>query len=136
MGIRTTALAALNPSNNMASATNDKEARVPAEFYLNIGIETDDPQFPFIDLHKSGVALDRVPQHEIRGDADTPWKQFAVTQDALRTAFMDRAAQLAPGETAVVARDEETGICIQIRRRSNNEEKPIVVGQLDGLKFR
>ena len=33
--------------NTAAPAT--KEDRAPAEFYLNIGIETGDPQFPFLD---------------------------------------------------------------------------------------
>ena len=65
MGIRNTVLAAA-ALNTAAPAT--KEDRAPAEFYLNIGIETGDPQFPFLDLHKSGIALDRVPEHEIRGD--------------------------------------------------------------------
>lgn len=134
MGIRNTVLAAA-ALNTAAPAT--KEDRAPAEFYLNIGIETGDPQFPFLDLHKSGIALDRVPEHEIRGDADTPWKQFAASQDALKAAMMQEAETLQPGETRVIARDEDTGICIQLRRVNlTKNEQPVVAVQLNGLSFR
>jgi len=133
MGIRNAVLAAVQNQN---TNINQQEERAPAEFYLNIGIETGDPQFPFIDLCKSGIALDRVPENNVRGSADTPYKQFLASQDALRQAFLDRAGQIAPGETAIIALDEETGLAMQIRRVADKASQPVVTAELKGLAFR
>lgn len=138
MGIRNTAL--FNQSNEPAPATNrsqgNQQEREPAQFYLNIGVQTNDEKYPFIDLAKSGIALDRVPMHDVRGNLDTEYKQFQALQNDLAEKFIQRAEQLQPGETAIVAIDEDTGLCMQIRRVTNKEEMPVATASVNGLQFR
>ena len=135
MGIRTQALGALAQSTNQNQNTNQAEKREPAQFYLNVGFERDDDQFPFVDLSKGGIPLDRLPEHDIRGDLDTPWKIFAATQDALKAKFMAAAEALSPGETKIVVRDEASGICLQVRRVGNKEEMPTNTVEISGISF-
>ena len=133
MGIRNTVLAAVQPTLN--DATSNQRDKTPAEFYLNIGFETNDPQFPFVDLPKAGIALDKIEKHQIFGDA-TPYKSFLAMQNALVDTFLERAQQLAPGETAIVSIDEDSGLAMQIRRVSNKAEMPTVVAEIQGIKLR
>lgn len=105
-----------------ASAEREK-----TQFWVNIGYETGDEEYPFVSL-PVGIPLDG-QERKKTSSRNSKFAQFAAAQNAILDQFMTEAKALKPGEDIILG--EKGTLQIQIRRIQ--EEKEEVVANEDNM---
>lgn len=91
-----------------------KEDKPKAEFWMNVGYETGDPEYPFISL-PMGIPLDTMERAD--ETANNPaFAEFRQAQNLLLDQIMEQASQLQPGDSIILPL-EGCALAVQIRRR-------------------
>ena len=90
------------------AAPAGKEEQQKADYWLNVGYETQDPQYPFISL-PLGIPLDNLTPTPLRG-SNQDYLEFVGAKNQLLELVMAKASTLQPGEETIV------NLQVQIRR--------------------
>ena len=85
-----------------------KEEQPKADYWLNVGYETQDAQYPFISL-PLGIPLDNLVPTALRG-SNQEYLEFVGAKNELLELVMAKASTLQPGEETLVS------LQVQIRR--------------------
>lgn len=122
-----------NALGNIAALMGDKDAmaamiqnvgqpqqkadKPKSEFWLNIGVELNDPYYPFVSPKKAGIPLDWIEEADVRApkgpnpsEAQVAYHTMTQRQNYLRQLIREAAAQLAPGESRIL------NLSVELRR--------------------
>lgn len=94
--------------------------RPKAQFWLNLGYETDDEARPFVSLPQ-GIALD-TQEKEKTNSSNKDYAAFNAAKNNLLDQLLEAAASLAPGESMIVPLQIEL-------RRVNGEQSEVPMDQ-------
>lgn len=100
MGIQFKNRFSSNP-NNISSA--NRTERPKAKYWLNVGYETGDAEYPFVSL-PLGIPLDLESKVDVRGKAG--FAQLCDAQNGLLEELIEMAEKLAPGDDAIISHPE------------------------------
>jgi hypothetical protein len=96
-----------------STTRNASEDREPAQFWINIGYETDVPEDDgsgnrFVSLGL-GIPLDQIKELDTRSKNEM-YSMFQAARNELRNELLEAAEALAPGEATIVT------LQVQLRR--------------------
>lgn len=99
-------------ANQAAPAAGSAPAQQErAKYWLNVGFETDDPQYPFVALHR-GIPLSASDKKELRGSAD--YVRFLDAQNSMLDEMLELAGELEPGADVIFSHPDMP-LAFQIR---------------------
>jgi len=111
----------------MGMSPAEAQRQPDAEVWLNVGILTNDEKYPIVTL-PYGIPIDTQRPLELGRGSNPEFTRFLKSRNGLLKELQDAAAQLAPGEDAIIGGTEE-GLVLQLRRRAAEAvEEPTDVG--------
>lgn len=101
------------PQSIIPSTTRNVDDREPAQFWINVGYETDVPENDgsgnrFVSLGL-GIPLDQIKELDTRSKNEM-YSMFQAARNELRNELLEAAEALAPGEATTVT------LQVQLRR--------------------
>lgn len=95
-----------------AGTSNSSADKPKAQYWLNIGYETGDATYPFVSL-PNGIPLDITDALTVTGKPE--FAQFRTAQNELLEQLIEQAADLEPGEDAIISHPDMP-LAMQLRR--------------------
>lgn len=114
--------------NRSSAPAAQAEDREPSQFWLNVGVETEDEEYPFLSV-PMGIPLDSVQPLKVSGKNEK-FKQFRAAQNDLLSQIMEIAQSLKPGEDAVI------NLKAQVRRIDDAQPQTISEGNVFAVKLK
>lgn len=130
------------PFGQAASPAPAEADKPKAEYWLNIGYmssitDEEGERDIFVSLgNRGGIPLDQVEVYDVTEARSSNMAVLRQCQNELLEGFLGRAKELAPGESAIVSYDAETGLSMEIKRIRGKQEVPVENTLKREFKFR
>lgn len=109
-------------SNQQSSSIDRPKAQIWANFGYQSDFQDEDGTYRFVSLSQ-GIPLDTIEDLPTNSRNEA-FAAFQAARNDLRDQLLEAATKLAPGQAVIVAEDPNTGLCVQIRRVSEEVTTP------------